>query len=60
MSAVAEGVETGDQMRFLQGLGCDRVQGYHIARPMPVGDATAYLQRHPPVIWRARHLREVA
>ena len=61
MSAVAEGVETGDQMRFLQGLGCDRVQGYHIARPMPVADATAYLQRHPPVIWRGgRHLREVA
>ncbi len=61
MSAVAEGVETGDQMRFLQGLGCDRVQGYHIARPMPVADATAYLQHHPPVIWRGgRHLREVA
>jgi EAL domain-containing protein (putative c-di-GMP-specific phosphodiesterase class I) len=60
MSAVAEGVETGEQMRFLQGLGCDRVQGYHIARPMPVGDATGYLHRHPPVIWRRRHLHEVA
>ena len=61
MSAVAEGVETAEQMHFLQGLGCDRVQGYHIARPMPVDDATAYMHRHPPVIWRGgRHLHEVA
>jgi len=60
MSAVAEGVETAEQMRFLQGMGCDRVQGYHIARPMPVDEATAYMHRHPPVIWRGRHLREVA
>jgi diguanylate cyclase (GGDEF)-like protein len=60
MSAVAEGVETAEQMHFLKGMGCDRVQGYHIARPMPVDDATAYMHRHPPVIWRGRHLREVA
>jgi PAS domain S-box-containing protein/diguanylate cyclase (GGDEF)-like protein len=60
MSAVAEGVETAEQLHFLQGLGCDRVQGYHIARPMPARDATAFMRRHPPVSWRGRHLREVA
>jgi predicted signal transduction protein with EAL and GGDEF domain len=31
---VAEGVETGAQLDFLRRLGCDRVQGYGIGRPM--------------------------
>ena len=60
MSAVAEGVETVDQMRFLQVLGCERVQGYHIARPMPVAEATRFLRRHAPLARRRTRLREVA
>ena len=35
MSVVAEGVETAAQLRILQELGCDEVQGYFIARPLP-------------------------
>lgn len=35
LKLVAEGVETKDQQRFLQRSGCDRMQGYHIGRPMP-------------------------
>ena len=37
LQVVAEGVEDGETMAFLQALGCDAVQGYHIARPMPAG-----------------------
>ena len=35
MGVVAEGVETADQLRILQELQCNEVQGYFIARPMP-------------------------
>lgn len=31
---VAEGVEDGDTLQWLEGLGCDIAQGYHIGRPM--------------------------
>jgi EAL domain-containing protein (putative c-di-GMP-specific phosphodiesterase class I) len=33
--AIAEGVETNEQLAFLRKLGCDEVQGYVLARPMP-------------------------
>ena len=38
MTLVAEGVETADQRRFLENQGCDRMQGYHLGRPMPGDD----------------------
>lgn len=36
LSVVAEGVETGEQLDRLRDIGCDYVQGYYIAKPMPV------------------------
>ena len=32
---IGEGVETEEELRCLQGLGCELVQGYLLARPMP-------------------------
>lgn len=51
MKVVAEGVETADQLAFLQRLGCDEAQGFHIARPMDAGKVTAFLmgRRHEEI-----------
>jgi diguanylate cyclase (GGDEF)-like protein len=38
---VAEGVEDGDTLEWLSGLGCDMAQGYHIGRPMAPEAVTA-------------------
>ena len=41
---VAEGVETEEQMRFARHAGCDRVQGYYQALPMPIESLMRYLE----------------
>lgn len=38
LDVIAEGVETEEQLRFLEGCGCDVAQGFYYARPMPVDE----------------------
>ncbi|MBB3391886.1 diguanylate cyclase (GGDEF)-like protein/PAS domain S-box-containing protein [Rhizobium sp. BK275] len=40
----AEGVETADHVRILQELGCDMLQGYALARPMPAMQIPAFIR----------------
>ena len=47
MNAVAEGVETEEQLATLHRLGCDEMQGYHICRPVPADEISDYLERLP-------------
>jgi EAL domain-containing protein (putative c-di-GMP-specific phosphodiesterase class I) len=35
LEAVGEGVESDEQLEYLRKMGCDLVQGYHLARPLP-------------------------
>ena len=35
---IAEGVETREQVEMLKQMGCDQVQGYYYAKPMPEED----------------------
>jgi diguanylate cyclase (GGDEF)-like protein len=47
LDVVAEGVETAELVERLRAMGCDKVQGYHIAKPMPSADVPKWLQaRH--------------
>lgn len=41
--AVAEGVEDAATLRLLGDLGCDHVQGFHIARPMKASDLVPWM-----------------
>jgi EAL domain-containing protein (putative c-di-GMP-specific phosphodiesterase class I) len=38
MMAIAEGVETEDEMEYLKEIGCDVFQGFYFSRPVPVSD----------------------
>lgn len=42
--AVAEGIETEEQMRLARQAGCDRVQGFYLALPMPLNTLLRYLE----------------
>jgi diguanylate cyclase (GGDEF)-like protein/PAS domain S-box-containing protein len=46
ITVVAEGVETPEQARLLHGIGCDELQGFLIARPMPAEEVPAFIARH--------------
>jgi diguanylate cyclase (GGDEF)-like protein len=45
ISVVAEGVETFDQLLYLQEQQCESAQGYLFSRPLRVADAEALLRR---------------
>ena len=49
MKTVAEGVDEKEQVDFLASQGCDLIQGYYFAKPMPKGDYEARLTRTAPV-----------
>ena len=47
LEVVAEGAETAEQVTMLQSMGCNVIQGYYFARPMPEADLTAYARTVP-------------
>ncbi|WP_051329383.1 putative bifunctional diguanylate cyclase/phosphodiesterase [Geminicoccus roseus] len=68
IEVVAEGVEDAGQLAALERIGCDRIQGFHHARPMPAIELERFWlsRRHPPgcrlppVIAEAAHRHPVA
>jgi diguanylate cyclase (GGDEF)-like protein len=45
LKVVAEGVETREQLSFLQALGCDQYQGYHFSAALAAADFEALVRR---------------
>jgi diguanylate cyclase (GGDEF)-like protein/PAS domain S-box-containing protein len=52
--AVAEGVETVDQLALLRQMGCDFVQGYLLSRPLALDQLHHWLSQHVPAQRQAR------
>ena len=46
---LAEGVETAQHAELLAALGCDQIQGFGLARPMPAGDVLDWVRQ-----WQGR------
>ncbi|MFZ1467771.1 MAG: bifunctional diguanylate cyclase/phosphodiesterase [Paracoccaceae bacterium] len=46
LETLAEGVETAGEHAILCQLGCGHVQGYGLARPMPLEETTEWITRH--------------
>jgi EAL domain-containing protein (putative c-di-GMP-specific phosphodiesterase class I) len=46
MTMIAEGVESLDHLKLLKSFGCDEIQGYWLAKPMPEADCRAFIQNY--------------
>lgn len=54
LEVVAEGVETEAQLKYLHFVGCEKVQGYLISKPLPADKAEEFI-RNNPLIERTWH-----
>jgi EAL domain-containing protein (putative c-di-GMP-specific phosphodiesterase class I) len=45
LKTIAEGVETQEQAQFLKNLGCDEVQGFMYAKPMPEHELIEFINK---------------
>ena len=47
LDVIAEGAEEPDQLEILQAMKCDSVQGYAIAKPMPLNEFKQFIVNNP-------------
>ncbi len=48
VDTICEGVETEEQVRFLQESGCSKLQGYHFSKPVPFSHVLEWQTEHRP------------
>ena len=51
LRVIAEGVEDGQTVDLLKQMGCDQVQGYYYAKPMPVDELYDWMTVDNKVAW---------
>ena len=51
LEVIAEGVETIEQLRYLEAHGCHAIQGYYFSRPKPAADFETFC--YPPLSCKA-------
>lgn len=59
MQVVSEGVETEEQLEFLRGLGCEKVQGYFFSHPVPADEFVKLLkknERAPRLVYKKKKI----
>ncbi|MCF8199196.1 MAG: EAL domain-containing protein [Sulfuritalea sp.] len=62
MEVIAEGVESVDQLRYLEKNGCHQIQGYLFSRPLPASHFTSFCYElpGPATIVRRVAIKQVA
>ncbi len=54
IQTLAEGVETEEQFEFLKRIGCEKIQGYYLSRPVPPDDFFEMVEYKKIVLERRR------
>lgn len=48
LNVVAEGVETEEQLKFLLSIGCNKIQGFLISKPLPSNQVMEFFRNYEP------------
>lgn len=54
IQTLAEGVETEQQFNFLKSIGCEKIQGYYFAKPMPLEETIPFFKTRGLELERAK------